>query len=83
MILINTCYTYKKRLIVMIFLELTECIVKLISQQICYIMGKVYESLKKYFEETPKEILDKDWEAIKYLNNIGPDVEYLEQLRNG
>lgn len=46
-------------------------------------MGKVYESLKKYFEKTPKEVLDKDWEDIKYLNNIGPDVEYLKQLRNG
>lgn len=43
---------------------------------------KVYENLKKYFEETPKEILIKDWEAIKYLNNIGPDVEYLKQFKN-
>ena len=43
---------------------------------------KVYENLKKYFEETPKEILIKDGEAIKYLNNIGPDVKYLKQFKN-
>ena len=34
----------------------------------------ICEALKKYFEETPKEQLDKDWEEIKYLNEIRPDV---------
>ena len=45
-------------------------------------MGRIYNNLRKYFEETPKEILIKDWEAIKYLNNIGPDVDYLKQFKN-
>lgn len=44
-------------------------------------MSKIYDNLKKYFEETPKEILDKDWENIKYLNDIGPNVEYLKQFK--
>lgn len=38
-------------------------------------MGKLLENLKRYFENTPQDILDKDWEDVKYLNNIGPDVE--------
>lgn len=38
-------------------------------------MGNLLENLKKYFENTPQDILDKDWEDIKYLNDIGPDVE--------
>ena len=31
-------------------------------------MSKVLESLKKYFEETPKEQLDKDFKEIDKLN---------------
>ena len=47
-----------------------------------YMMGKFAESLKKYFEETPQEMLDKEWEDIKPLNDIGPDVmEYGERVR--
>lgn len=39
-------------------------------------MGKVLESLKKYFEETPKEQLDKDFEEIdNKWGHIGPTVE--------
>lgn len=38
-------------------------------------MGEFAEKLKKYFEETPQEQLDADWEKIKHLNEIGPDVE--------
>lgn len=37
-------------------------------------MGKLYEQLKEYFETTPKEQLDKDWEELKHWNEIGPDV---------
>lgn len=37
-------------------------------------MGNLFESLKNYFENTPKEVLDNDWKEIKYLNEIGPDV---------
>lgn len=36
---------------------------------------KPSELLKKHFEETPQEELDKEWENIKVLNDIGPDVE--------
>ena len=32
------------------------------------------EFLKKYFEETPQEELDKEWKEIEPLNDIGPDV---------
>lgn len=39
-------------------------------------MGNVLESLKNYFEETPKEQLDKDFEEIdNKWGNIGPTVE--------
>lgn len=45
-------------------------------------MGKLFESLKGYFEKTPKEILDNDWKEIEYLNEIGPDViEYAEYVK--
>lgn len=37
-------------------------------------MGKLAESLQEYFATTPKEQLDKVWEEIKPLNDIGPDV---------
>ena len=32
------------------------------------------EFLKKYFEETSQEELDKEWKEIEPLNDIGPDV---------
>lgn len=39
-------------------------------------MGKVLESLKKYFKETPKEQLDKDFKEIdNKCGHIGPTVE--------
>ena len=38
-------------------------------------MGKIYDQLLAYFKNTPKEQLDKDWEEIKYWNEIGFDVE--------
>lgn len=45
-------------------------------------MGNLFESLKNYFENTPKEVFDNDWKEIKYLNEIGPDViEYAEFVR--
>lgn len=41
-------------------------------------MESLLESLKDYFESTPKEVLDNDWKAVEYLNDIGPDVmEYV------
>ena len=46
-------------------------------------IGKVLESLKKYFEETPKEQLDKDFEEIENKwGYIGVGVEeYLESIK--
>ena len=46
-------------------------------------MSKVLESLKKYFEETPKEQLDKDFEEIENKwGYIGIGVEeYLESIK--
>ena len=39
-------------------------------------MSNILESLKKYFEETPKEQLDKDFKEIyNECGNIGPTVE--------
>ena len=37
-------------------------------------MGRLADSLREYFKTTPKEQLDKDWEEIKPLNDIGPIV---------
>ena len=46
-------------------------------------MGKLAESLKRYFEETPQDILDCDWDELKPLNEIGPDAtEYIERVRS-
>lgn len=45
-------------------------------------MGNLFESLKGYFENTPKDVIEKDWREIEYLNEIGPDViEYAEFVR--
>lgn len=45
-------------------------------------MRNLYEQLKKYFEETPKEQLDKDWEELKHWNEIGPSAdEYIESVK--
>ena len=45
-------------------------------------MGKLLEQLKSYFENTPKEILEKESAEWDYLNEIGPDVlEYADMLK--
>lgn len=45
-------------------------------------MRNLYDSLSNYFENTPKEILDKDWKEIENLNKIGPDViEYANSVK--
>lgn len=45
-------------------------------------MGKLLSSLKEYFNNTPKEELEKDLKELEYLNEIGPDVEeYCEYLK--
>jgi hypothetical protein len=45
-------------------------------------MGVLLEGIKRYFETTPKDILDKEWEEKEYLDKIGPDVmEYVDYVR--
>lgn len=45
-------------------------------------MGKLLEQLKYYFDNTPKDILEKEAEELDYLNEIGPDVlEYAKMVR--
>lgn len=33
------------------------------------------QEIKEYFNSTPKDELQQEWENIKHLNQIGPDVE--------
>lgn len=45
-------------------------------------MGNLFEGLKDYFENTPKEVLNNDWKEMEYLNEIGPDViEYAKYIK--
>lgn len=45
-------------------------------------MEKIYDKLKQYFNTTPKEQLQKDWEKLKKYNEIGPTVEeYLKEVK--
>lgn len=37
-------------------------------------MGQLLNELQEYFDNTPQEQLDKDWDEIKHLNEIGCDV---------
>lgn len=53
-----------------------------------YYQGKVdalneaSEFIKKHFEETPQDELDKEWKEIEPLNDIGPDVlEYADKIK--
>lgn len=44
--------------------------------------SNLLKSLEEYFEKTPKEQLDADWEKLKVWNEIGPDAEtYCKALR--
>lgn len=46
-------------------------------------MGKLLEQLKSYFENTPAEVLKKEYAGWGYLNEIGPDVlEYAKMARD-
>mgnify|MGYP000905876420 FL=1 len=45
-------------------------------------MGQILESLKRHYADTSQEALDKEWEELAYLNDIGPDVfEYAEEMK--
>lgn len=44
-------------------------------------MNELLNQLKKHFENTPREELEKEWEELSEYNNIGPTVEeYLESV---
>lgn len=46
-------------------------------------MGKLEKALRKHFDETPQEELDKEWEELKHWNEIGPDAEeYINYYKN-
>lgn len=38
-------------------------------------MSKLLDSLREYFENTPKEILEEDWKELEHWNEIGPNAE--------
>lgn len=46
-------------------------------------MNNTYlDQLKHYLENTPKDVLDKEYKKYAYLNNIGINVfEYLIQIK--
>jgi hypothetical protein len=45
-------------------------------------MGVLLEGIKNYFNNTPKDILEKEWKEKEYLDEIGPDVmEYIEFVK--
>lgn len=63
-----------------------ECMLGL--KNLDYYQGKVdalneaSEFIKKHFEETPQDELDKEWKEIEPLNDIGPDVlEYADKIK--
>lgn len=44
-------------------------------------MGRLFDSLTKYFETTPQEILEQDWLELKELTKFGPDaLSYAEMV---
>lgn len=46
-------------------------------------MSKIpLDQLKEYLKNTPKEILEKEYKELAYLNEIGPNSsEYLESIK--
>lgn len=37
-------------------------------------MGRLLKQLKEYFDNTPKDVLEKEMKELDYLNEIGPYV---------
>lgn len=50
-------------------------------------MGKLLEQLKEYFDNTPKEVLEREAEELEELNNMTHDlfetdvIEYAKKVR--
>ena len=50
---------------------------------ISQLMGNLLESLKSYFNKTPQEVLNQDFEELSFLNELGPDaIAYLEYVKS-
>jgi hypothetical protein len=42
----------------------------------------ILQQLKEYFDNTPRDVIEKEWEELSHLNEIGPTVdEYLECVK--
>lgn len=42
----------------------------------------LFQRLKEYFDNTPRDVLEKEWNELSHLNEIGPTVdEYLECVK--
>lgn len=40
------------------------------------------QQLIEYFDNTPRDVLEKEWNELSYLNEIGPTVdEYFESVK--
>lgn len=40
----------------------------------------ILQALQDYFDNTPKEQLEKDWEELEKFNQYGPDMEECLEL---
>lgn len=79
---INYCVSHVKKLRISLFYEIKVVTLQPKYNKICN-MGKLADSLKRHFEETPQDVLDREWEELKHLNDIGPDAtEYVERVRS-
>lgn len=42
----------------------------------------ILQQLKEYFDNTPRDVIEKEWEELSHLNEIGPTVdEYLASVK--
>lgn len=46
-------------------------------------MSKIFEGLKKYYDETPEKVLVHKAKKLDYLNEIGPNaLEYVRSVKS-
>lgn len=44
--------------------------------------GLISDGLERYFKETPKDVLEREWNEISQWNEIGPDAqEYVDHYK--
>lgn len=45
-------------------------------------MTNIVNQLREYFKNTPKDQIDKYFEDLDYLNNVGPNLEdYIKSIK--